>query len=714
MQFNFFCMEGSVVGLLQNRIAAINKKEAFLLIMLFLLAFGMRGHLAKYDLLFGFDSYYHARMNAYVIQTGAAPELDTMSWYGDIHGQGGAPLPGSVKFFWAFNAVMYKIMTLGAPYDKETWINIVKILPAFYGALISVAMYFLGKELYGKKAGYAMAFVAAIIPAFVYRTMGGFLEEDCLGFLWMVIGLVFFVKAVKRPEFTRRKIGFAAASGIFFGLMAFTWQMFLLIPITIVMYSVFAFINIYAEKGSKAVIPFAGLTTVSIAVFAALTLFVDGGLWISRSFAYLYDSVPVSMSWLVFGAGIVLLVGIAYLMFLGEKSKTVSEPRNKTIKLIAMLFLFGILLVLVTIIMTAPNLWAPAGVLGKSVGEESPGRNYFGEKYNALIVLPYIAFLLIPWRVYRKRNDHLSILVFFWILATFFMAWYKLKFTYTFGLPIAAAAGVVTAELFHFLGNRTEFEKKTILLALGFIFLIGAAAGSLFIEDKVPSIEQAVPDWKTALKWLSEETPQDAKIFNWWDYGHWISFVGERAVLTDNRNLYMENLQDVAKFIITPDLNEGLHIVKSYDSDYVIVSFDGFQKMVSYSLYAFNVENADDPRILPYRTGPIFVAVCNSVIENNETKFVCGGNVLNQAQAIALKSDWTDQPRQLYEGRVPIFIYMDKDNYAMYALNPAANNSMLAKLWFNNPDAMLFFEEVYGKGGIKIFRIKKDMLATLD
>jgi len=708
-------MEGNLLEAVKGKVLNADKKQLFLLVVLFLMAFGIRAHLAKYDLMFGFDSYYHARINAEVIQYGVAPAIDTMSWYSSQGG--GAPLPGVSDFFWQVNAFVYNVFTLGSGYDKQAWINVVKILPALYGALICVAMFFLGKEIYGKKAGYVagctMAFFAAVVPAFVYRTMGGFLEEDALGFLWMVVGLVFLAKALREPELTRRKLGYAALSGVFFGLMALTWQLFLLIPLVLVSYLIFAAMNIYSEKGFGALKPFAAILAVSMGTLTAITwLFVPGGLnWISRSFSYLKDSIPPSMSLLVFGGGAVLLALVAYLMFLGSKSKQ-PEQTNKTIKLIAMLLLFGTLLLLATIIVSSPNLWEAAGVLGKSVGEESPGRNYFGEKYNALIILPALALILIPWRVYRKRNDHLSIMLFFWIFATFFMAWYKLKFTYAFGLPVAAAAGIVAIEIFDFLKTRTAFEKQAVLAALGLMFLVGAAAGMLFVEDKVPNIEQPVPDWKGALKWLSEETPEDAKMFNWWDYGHWISFVGERAVLSDNRNLYLEPLQDIAKFIITPDLNESLRIIESYDSDYVIVSFDHFQKQVSYAMYAYNTLNQEDHRIIPYRSGPAVSFVCNPSIQGSEQMLVCGPNSLSMPQAETLKKDWTNQPNQLIDNRIPVFIYVDKDGYAMYGINPAVNDSTLAKLWFHNTEAMEFFEEVYGAKGIKIFRVKKDAIAN--
>jgi dolichyl-diphosphooligosaccharide--protein glycosyltransferase len=689
---------------------SIDKKQLFLLVVLFLFAFGIRAHLAKYDLFFGFDSYYHARMVAEVIQNGAVPVIDTMGWYGSEGG--GAFVPTSGHFFWNFNAAIYNVVALGGGYNKDLWIMLVKILPALYGALISVAMFFFGKEIYNKRAGYTMAFFAAVIPAFVYRTMGGFLEEDSLGFLWMVIGLVFFARAIKNAEFTRKKIGYAIASGVFFGIMAFTWEMFLLIPLVLTTYIAFATINIYSEKGLKGLVPFLGIFAISMGTFSIITYFVDSGRWIGQAMNYLTGSIPSGLSLLVFGGGIVIIAGIGYLMVLGEKSKN-QEANRKTIKMIAMLLLFGTLILLATIILTAPNLWKAPGVHGTSVGEENFGNLYFGEKYNALIVIPFLALLLIPLRIFRKKNDHLSLIVFFWVFATFFMAWYKLKFTYAFGLPIAAAAGLITVELFHFLKSRTEFEKKAIFLALGFMFLIGASAGSLFVEDKKPTIELGNPDWKEALKWLSEETPEDSKMFNWWDYGHWISFVGERAVLTDNRNIYLKELQDVSNFMITNDLNESLRIVKSYDSDYVIFGYDSLKKHVSYARYAYDTVNYDDPRIVPYRLGPNVSFVCNQVMENNQKKYVCGGNVLNEGQAAALRKDWTTQASQLYEQRIPLFIYLDQDSYAMYIVNPAVNSSIAVRLWFHQPEVMQYFEEVYGSRGVKIFRIKKDKIAEV-
>ena len=175
-------------------------KEFLFVFLIFLLAFALRSHLMVFELFFEFDTYFHARMGEFVIQNLAIPTQDWLAYYQFPS----TPLPAQGAFFWFFTALIYKVFTFWLPYDKTLWIGFVKILPAIFGALTSVAVYFLGKEAYDKKTGLIMAFFAAVIPAFVYRTMAGQFEEDSLGFLWMVIGLTFVVSALKQPSFNKK------------------------------------------------------------------------------------------------------------------------------------------------------------------------------------------------------------------------------------------------------------------------------------------------------------------------------------------------------------------------------------------------------------------------------------------------------------------------------------------------------------------------------
>ncbi len=179
-------------GILQTAWAFLNRKEIKFILIIFLLAFGVRAQLMRYEPFFEFDSYWHARMGSYVIQGQGIPTIDPLGYY---HNPAAAAFSSPPVLFWYISAAIYKLFTFNAPYDFELWVLFVKILPALYGALISVGMFFLGKELFKgpheNEAGLFAGLFAAIVPAFVYRTMGGFFEDDSLGFIWMVIGLVF-------------------------------------------------------------------------------------------------------------------------------------------------------------------------------------------------------------------------------------------------------------------------------------------------------------------------------------------------------------------------------------------------------------------------------------------------------------------------------------------------------------------------------------------
>ena len=61
-------------------------------------------------------------------------------------------------------------------------------------------------------------------------------------------------------------------------------------------------------------------------------------------------------------------------------------------------------------------------------------------------------------------------------------------------------------------------------------------------------------DWSDAMQWLKENTPEDAVIAAWWDYGYWISTLGERKTLSDNSTLIDWQIRKLASmFMSTPD-----------------------------------------------------------------------------------------------------------------------------------------------------------------
>lgn len=733
-----------------------DKKQAFVVLLIFLLAFGLRADLMKFGLFFEFDSYYHARMTSYVIQNGFAPAKDVFSYY---QLNGGAPLPAIGNFFWQVNALIYKIFTLGAPYSKDLFIWFVKILPAFYGAITAVLMFFLGKEVYGRKAGYVMGFMAAVVPAFVYRTMAGFYEPTSWGFMWFALGAVFLAKALRNPmDFNLKTVACAVLGGMAFGLMSFAYSAYLLVPLIWGLYLVFAGLIIFAKNDLKQFFNFAKLNLIAFAVFIVLSYFSSGLNWIIANLNWLSNIAPLNVL-LFFAGGIVLIGGfLLYVLFAASKNAETGNETKKTIRLIATISLYATLIVMLGFFLMVPAIFQ-SGFFGRSVGEENLGNKFFANKYNALIILPAIALLLVPFRLLRNKtspgaedepHSNFSIFLFFWIFVTLFMAWYKLKFTFQFGLPVAIGAAIVVSELFNFFETRAKNEKyffaglfafgtflgtatndikvafsETLLVCgifvfyfvlnkreswqkllvasfIGFMLLVGIAAGTFFVKTNVPSIE-ADMGWKEAIAWIKDSTPKDAKLFNWWNQGHWLSFLTERAVFIDNRNLDFNGSSNFSKFIIAQDLNEGLEIIGMFKPDYVVLSYDMFFSERSFAIYAFETDNPNDARLGGYLGAAL---QCNSRNSAEIVSFDCGGNILNQQQMDSLYTVWNNIPNQFQGGRVPIFVYKNRGNSVIYLVNDKVNNSMLGKLWFNQPETMKYFEEVYSNPAIKIFRVK--------
>jgi len=61
-------------------------------------------------------------------------------------------------------------------------------------------------------------------------------------------------------------------------------------------------------------------------------------------------------------------------------------------------------------------------------------------------------------------------------------------------------------------------------------------------------------DWPDAMQWLNENTPEDAVIASWWDYGYWISTLGERKTLADNSTLLDWQIRKIAAtYMSTPE-----------------------------------------------------------------------------------------------------------------------------------------------------------------
>ncbi len=683
---------------------AILSREGLFIGLVFLLGFIVRAHLMRYELFFEFDSYWHARMVSYILQELPAPSVDPLVYYQNIHAAtfGNPPL-----LFWYISAAIYKLFTLNAPYHFELWVLFVKILPALYGALICVAMYFLGKAMfqgpYEKTAGLFAGLLAAVVPSFVYRTMGGFFEDDSLGFLWMVLGFVFFVRAVRDVEFTREKILHAVYAGISFGLMSLTWSGFNQVVPILLGVGFLQFVMLVNENALDKAKQYAALWGITFGLFAVLATIQTKRFWLDQFGGILGGFLfRVQLGWVQTVGVIIALFAVAAILWYLKSKHALGE---RIVKAVYTILVLGLLVLPLIVIFFNVSLQT-SDVLGQTVGEESQGKNFFGNKYSLMIIFAFIGLPAMAYLLYKRSRCYAFLAIpLVWLVVTFFMAWGKLKFTYYWGLPLALTGAVVFILAMRWMSTKTKKTQKIVALGVGMLLLGSLAAGTIFVTQNVPNIE-ASPEWKTALFWAEKNLPENTKFFNWWDEGHWISFLTGKKVLIDNRNADTKATTRVAQFILETDENKAHGLVEEVGSTHLIFGDDLLEKMGNLGFYAYDITSANDPRIqnvfgtmiqCQQRTAPL----------TREVTVECGPqNKFTLENFKSFPTQWQSQPNQIQQG-TPLFVYRTPDNAKLFAFSSKANETMLVRLWFSDPLLQPYFNEVYRNSGVRIYEVKE-------
>ena len=78
-----------------------------------------------------------------------------------------------------------------------------------------------------------------------------------------------------------------------------------------------------------------------------------------------------------------------------------------------------------------------------------------------------------------------------------------------------------------------------------------------------------VDDYREAYWWLRDNTPQDARVMAWWDYGYQITGISNRTTIADGNTWNHEHIALLGK-ILTGEVNESYEIARHL-ADYVLV-----------------------------------------------------------------------------------------------------------------------------------------------
>jgi dolichyl-diphosphooligosaccharide--protein glycosyltransferase len=98
---------------------------------------------------------------------------------------------------------------------------------------------------------------------------------------------------------------------------------------------------------------------------------------------------------------------------------------------------------------------------------------------------------------------------------------------------------------------------------------------SVVLASRMPDGSQfIIDDYREAYYWLRQNTPTDAKIMSWWDYGYQIGGMADRPTLVDNNTWNNTHIATVGKAMSSRE-EVSYPILRQHDVDYVLVVFGG-------------------------------------------------------------------------------------------------------------------------------------------
>ncbi|MFA5930782.1 MAG: STT3 domain-containing protein [archaeon] len=658
--------------------------QTLLLLVIFLLAFSVRTNFVSEEYLHGPDPYYHARLTGYLIQIGEIPTIDPLAYY-QIKD---TPIR-KASFLDYFTAAIYQIIYPFEGYDKEKLVSLAMLLPAIFATLCCLVMFFLGKELFGKTEGFVMAFILAILPAFIFRSVAGFFENDALGALLLLLVLLFFVRATKRQNYWDLLI-----SILFIGLLSITWKMYIILPLSLVSLITVGqlVLSIKNLKQERIWIKFSLIVLLVMTVIFPLL----GVFWWEDVSADIRTQGQGADS-LIFLAGSILGIIISLGLFkviakLNEKGKHLAKLGLITCFYLSISFgLFGVVIFSIALKKNVLSF----------ILEEALGYSFFIRSFGVFLLIIILSILLIPVKIFFSREPLKLTFIFILSVVGLLLGLYKLKFIFVFGILAPLSIGLALFFLpevinqinlkFKVKPKKHKIVQKVTLIIFGVILLVGASQVTLFNEDD-RSFAYQKPEVFVLAEWLHNNTDSNAKLMNWWELGHVITFISERKVSSDNQNWPCPTCgpnKNFAEFVLETDINNAFLIAsKRIGADYVILD----ARMLSHPdsvkahLYGVTNDNVVAGRYIDCLNA-LNLDYCNSALSSN---------LLNKTLFSWKNLDLNASKNYVYGGKDFVLL-----------LNQVMNNTNMAKVFFESEETKVLYTKVYDRQGIRVFRINK-------
>lgn len=541
----------------------------------------IRGQPASYGFqLNEFDPFFNYRATQFIVENGLPAYFDwhdDMSWY--PFGRDVANT--SQVMLHVTTAILYGIFGNGDLYGFTI------IFPLVFGSLTAIVVFALVRVIGGTTAGLFASLLYSVSLPIITRGSIGWFKSEPLGLFYGLLATYLFLSGIKSSS---HKIAAAklVGGGIFLGFSFSAWggTDFFVIPIGIFILSL-----PFTRKDSS---------FLRWAIPAFLL-----GLVISLS--------PFERPGLAFfgkASGLMLLGPTAFLIistFIQKISGEQKAKRNAALFLIAIVAIgIGILGANVFGLPSFRYLNAinpfltTLDPLTDSVAEHATTTIFQSFLFNSVFMIfggigVWLIFKNITNESNQRRDVEIFALIFGLLGVYISSAFIRLELFSSLALIILGSVGLALLTKYIFRAEKQENKKlvrshprgiKISFLVVITIFLIiplmsptdsnwiNAVKAPPTILNGGSNYNIATSDWLDAMTFLKNNTPKDSVVTSWWDYGYWITTLGERKSVADNATLIDWRIELIAKiFLSNPD--NAWQMLKEMNADYVLVYVAG-------------------------------------------------------------------------------------------------------------------------------------------
>jgi dolichyl-diphosphooligosaccharide--protein glycosyltransferase len=435
----------------------------------------------------------------------------------------------------------------------------------------------------------------AFMPAIIQRGNLGWFKSEPLGLFLALLSVYLFLSSIKSKNIPRTILT-AAGGGLILGLANSSWGgiQYFSIPL-----GIFFFLLPFLRKDS--------IFLYGIITFTLITLITAGAF------------PRPGISFVIGLPGIALIVGTIFAI-VGTIIRTKSSPAKANRNLIAALGIF----VLVTVSIFLVGAYQPSSFrylvainpflsshnpLVESVAEHSTPTviDYFTD-YSILLIFAGFGV----WVSFSKRTDMTIFALIIGLTGLYVSATFARLMVYS-SIAIVILASIGLYELTRsILQNRIENQNKIKerefrknikegkilpdvkpLVKISFVAMVVFLISIPLIDyngliypknfnwissaDIPPSIvngatgfRMQVEDWEDAVDWIANNTPKDSVIASWWDYGYWITTLGNKTTLADNATINQTRIQTIAKMLMS-EQETATQIAQDLKADYILV-----------------------------------------------------------------------------------------------------------------------------------------------